>query len=144
MSEYYIDPAQLSCAIVETQALSCCTEELGQYILTIADKVLQFPSFRSYSRQLKDDMKSYSVERMMKRGIWTVDPTKNPFSYFTSGHSMNYINFLKSHYKRANKERKLVYDCLVKLLSLDLIGDKRQLQQAIKLYDENWKEYEDK
>lgn len=73
------------------------------FLIKLHKKVLNFPTFRSYSIDEKNEMMEYSLERFMKRGIYTADINKNLFSYFTTGIYTNYQNHLKRYYKRLNQ-----------------------------------------
>ena len=73
------------------------------FLIKLHKKVLNFLSFRNYSIDEKDEMMSYSLERIIKRGIYTADINKNLFSYFTTGIYTNYQNHLKRYYKRLNQ-----------------------------------------
>ena len=102
--EFYINPDDLKNEVEITQRNKQCTDKLATYLITLHKKVLNFPSFRSYSIDEKNEMMGYSLERFMKRGIYTADVNKNLFSYFTSGIYTNYQNYLKRYYKRLNQQ----------------------------------------
>lgn len=103
--EFYINPDDLKNEVEITQRNKQCTDKLATYLITLHKKVLNFPSFRNYSIDEKDEMMSYSLERFLKRGIYTADINKNLFSYFTTGIYTNYQNHLKRYYKRLNQQR---------------------------------------
>ena len=103
--EFYIDPDDLKNEVEITQRNKQCTDKLATYLITLHKKVLNFPAFRNYSIDEKDEMMSYSLERILKRGIYTADINKNIFSYFTTGIYTNYQNHLKRYYKRLNQQR---------------------------------------
>lgn len=103
--EFYIDPDDLKKEVEITQRNKQCTDKLATYLITLHKKVLNFTSFRNYSIDEKTEMVSYSLERLMKRGIYTADINKNLFSYFTTGIYTNYQNHLKHYYKRLNQQR---------------------------------------
>lgn len=103
--EYYINPDDLKNEVEITQRNRQCTDKLATYLITLHKKVLNFPAFRSYSIDEKNEMMGYSLERILKRGIYTADVNKNLFAYFTSGIYTNYQNHLKRFYKRLNQQR---------------------------------------
>ena len=113
--EYYIDPDELKKEVEITQHNKQCTDKLAIILITLHRKVLNFPSFRCYSIDEKNEMMSYSLERILKRGIFTADVNKNLFAYFTSGIYTNYQNYLKRHYKRLNQQRKYEEQVLLNL-----------------------------
>ena len=103
--EFYIDPDDLKNEVEITQRNKQCTDKLAMFLIMLHKKVLNFPSFRNYSTDEKTEMMSYSLERFLKRGIYTADINKNLFSYFTTGIYTNYQNHLKRYYKRLNQQR---------------------------------------
>lgn len=103
--EFYINPDDLKNEVEITQRNKQCTDKLAMFLIMLHKKVLNFPSFRNYSIDEKTEMMSYSLERFLKRGIYTADINKNLFSYFTSGIYTNYQNHLKRYYKRLNQQR---------------------------------------
>ena len=113
--EFYINPDDLKNEVEITQRNKQCTDKLALFLIKLHKKVLNFPSFRNYSIDEKDEMMSYSLERLMKRGIYTADINKNIFSYFTTGIYTNFQNHLKRYYKRLNKQRKYEKQVLLNL-----------------------------
>ena len=113
--EYYINPDDLKNEVEITQRNKQCTDKLATYLITLHKKVLNFPTFRNYSIDEKNEMMSYSLERILKRGIYTADVNKNLFSYFTSGIYTNYQNYLKRYYKRLTQWREYEEQVLLKL-----------------------------
>lgn len=103
--EYYISPDDLKNEVEITQRNKQCTDKLATFLIKLHKKVLNFPAFRNYSIDEKDEMMSYSLERIIKRGIYTADVNKNLFAYFTTGIYTNYQNHLKRYYKRLNQQR---------------------------------------
>lgn len=113
--EFYIDPDDLKNEVEITQRNKQCTDKLATYLITLHKKVLNFPAFRNYSIDEKDEMMSYSLERIIKRGIYTADINKNLFAYFTTGIYTNYQNHLKRYYKRLNQQREYQEQVLLNL-----------------------------
>ena len=103
--EFYINPDDLKNEVEITQRNKQCTDKLAMFLIKLHKKVLNFPAFRNYSIDEKDEMMSYSLERFLKRGIYTADINKNLFAYFTTGIYTNYKNHLKRYYKRLNQQR---------------------------------------
>ena len=113
--EYYINPDELKNEVELTQRNKQCTDKLATHLIILHKKVLNFPSFRSYSIDEKNEMMSYSLERFLKRGIYTADINKNLFAYFTSGIYTNYQNHIKRYYKRLNQQREYEKQVLLNL-----------------------------
>ena len=103
--EFYINPDELKNEVELTQRNKQCTDKLATFLINLHKKVLNFPAFRNYSIDEKTEMMSYSLERFLKRGIYTADINKNLFAYFTTGIYTNYQNHLKRYYKRLNQQR---------------------------------------
>ena len=112
---YYINPDDLKNEVELTQRNKQCTDKLATYLIILHKKILNFPTFRSYSIDEKTEMMSYSLERILKRGIYTADINKNLFSYYTSGIYTNYQNYLKRYYKRLNQQREYEKQFLLNL-----------------------------
>ena len=113
--ESYINPDDLKNEVEITQRNKQCTDKLALFLIKLHKKVLNFHSFRNYSTDEKTEMMSYSLERFMKRGIYTADINKNLFSYFTTGIYTNYQNHLKRYYKRLNQQREYEKEVLLNL-----------------------------
>lgn len=113
--EFYINPDDLKNEVEITQRNKQCTDKLAMFLIKLHKKVLNFPSFRNYSIDEKDEMMSYSLERILKRGIYTADINKNLFAYFTSGIYTNYQNHLKRYYKKLNQQREYEEQVLLNL-----------------------------
>lgn len=113
--EYYIKPDDLKNEVEITQHNKQCTNKLATYLIILHKKVLNFPAFKNYCIDEKDEMMSYSLERFLKRGIYTADTNKNLFSYFTTGIYTNYQNHLKRYYKRLNQQREYEEQVLLNL-----------------------------
>ena len=60
-------------------------------------------NFIGYRQDIKDEMKSYSLFRIFKRGLFTYNfECKNPFGYFTRAVFANYYTVLGQYYKKLN------------------------------------------
>lgn len=84
--------------------------------------ILKHKNFSGYRQDLKDEMKSYSLYRILKNGLFTFDFSKSPFSYFTRAVFCNYMNVIKRYYRRLNKHQAYVKGVLT---SIDTHGDAR-------------------
>ena len=90
-----------------------------------------------YSRDLKDEMVSYSLWRILKSGLKRYDPAKGstPFAYFSAAAFRNYVTVIKKYYKALNGRQKYARRILEKL---DTRGDE-VLERLVK----EWRESED-
>lgn len=53
-----------------------------------------FPCFKGRSKQDVEDAQSYSLYRLLKCGIYSADPEKNLFSYFTTAIKWNGVSYM--------------------------------------------------
>lgn len=86
-------------------------------LLDLHDGVLKHNNFRNYRQDLKDEMKSYSIYRILKCGLksFKFDSESTPFAYFTRSIFLNYYTVLARYYKRKNRHEEYVKNCLIKL-----------------------------
>ena len=91
--------------------------------MALHDNVLRNRSFNKYRQDLKEEMKSYSLFRVLKRGLatWRFDRGR-AFSYFTRAIFQNYITVLRRYYRRLNLHQQYVKGELAKI---DTRGDPR-------------------
>lgn len=62
------------------------TEEFGRYVMQIHAKVANtFPRFKSYSADVKEEVMSWSILKLLKYDYWKrLDPAKGSiFAYLT-------------------------------------------------------------
>ena len=118
----YIDNEELE-AELEKWRLSAAkpedrvpSERLGQLLLSLHDGILKHRNFNRYRQDLKEEMKSYSLYRILKCGLKSFDPRKaKAFSYFTHSVFINYMTVVMKYYKRLNKHQEYVRGELMKL-----------------------------
>ena len=53
-----------------------------------------FPCFKGRAKQDVEDAQSYSLYRLLKCGIFSADPEKNLFSYFTTAIKWNGVSYM--------------------------------------------------
>lgn len=64
-----------------------CTEKLGEMLIELHQHILRMPRYNKRSVQDKEEMQSFSIYRILKRGFETYDPeatAKKTFNYFSS------------------------------------------------------------
>ena len=88
----YMDAEELKLEIIKSKELNQPTERFGELMLILHDNVLRHKKFVMLPQDIKDELKSYSLLRIFKRGIITVDSSltaKKIFNYFSSACMMN-------------------------------------------------------
>lgn len=92
------------------------SERLGELLILLHDRIMGSGKFRGYRQDLKDEMKSFSIYRILKCGLKSYDfSKKNPFGYFTRAVQLNYIQVLKQYYNRLNRHQEFVKNELAKV-----------------------------
>jgi len=109
-------------------------------LLSMHDGVLRHKNFNKYRQDLKEEMKSYSLYRILKCGLKSFDKNKaKAFSYFTRAIFTNYVTVVMRYYKRLNKHQEYVKGCLAKL---DIHGSLK-LEQLLKSWTSSGEQYDD-
>lgn len=121
-SKYYIDNAELEAEMRAYQASSddpaqrTPSERLGELLLLMHKNILRHANFRNYREDLKEEMASFSVYRILKNGLKSFKfGMATPFSYFSRAIFNNFYTVLSRYYKRMNGHRAYVKGCLAKL-----------------------------
>lgn len=112
------------------------SNELGKMFMDIANKLGGHSKFRYYHNNVKDELISAAICRMVMNAH-KFDLTRensNPFGYFTMMAWNEFIFMCKKHYKQLNLKQKIAKEFLSQLESSDL-GDcdylKKQLNEMI-------------
>ena len=83
----YIDAEEFLKEVIQSQTDGKCTDRLGQLLIELHDHILTLSRFVKKPPQIKDEIKSYSIWRILSRGILTFDTTSTArrcFNYFTT------------------------------------------------------------
>lgn len=85
-SKFYIDPEQLKVNILKYNEHGNATEDLGNMILRLCDKILQHSKFRGYPDIVKDDMRSLACFHVVKglKNISSDRTGREMFNYLTT------------------------------------------------------------
>lgn len=102
-----INNDELYNAILNYRQTGVKSEQLGKLIFDLHNDVLLHRNFNRYQVEVKEDMRSYSLERIMKRGLETFDLSRKTqcWTYYTHSVFLNYYVWLKTHYRNINRER---------------------------------------
>lgn len=83
----YIDPDEFRDEVIKSQEENKCTERLAQLLLILHDHILTMPRFVNKPKQQKDEAKSFSIYRLLKKGIFSYKnntTSRKCFNYFTT------------------------------------------------------------
>lgn len=85
--------------------------------------MLKHEAFRGYRQDIKDEMKSFSIFRILKCGLKSYKfDKKNAFGYFTNACYRNYIQVLGRYYTKLNHHQNWLKNELAKI---DTYGNMR-------------------
>jgi hypothetical protein len=113
----YVDNDELEQELKKHIETGNVSERLGQILIDLHDHILQHKNFRGYRQDLKDEMKSYSLYRIIKRGLETWNPEKGgkAFSYLTRAIFQNFITIISRYYRRLNLHQEYIKNELASL-----------------------------
>ena len=94
------------------------TDRFARHLMTIQEKVIQFPRYRGYPKEIKDEMRSHNLQRWVKKGWQSINPDKNPFAYITQGCYLNFLQAVTNYFRQFNKHREYM-KALYELNGLD-------------------------
>ena len=83
-------------------------------------------NFRGYRQDLKDEMKGYSLLRIIKCGLNSFDPNRGckAFSYLTRAIFQNFITIITRYYRKLNNHQKWLKNELANLSPNDPVWKK--------------------
>ena len=120
-----------SSKIVEERTIS---EELGKMFLAICNKILNHSNFRNYSKELKEDMRSYAIWKLVK-GLKNYNfQFNNPFAWISMAYWNAFLTTIYRHYKQLNIKRDLMKKLSMELETYAGIDPRSSLNKAIKTY----------
>ena len=112
------------------------SEELGKMMIMIADKLLNHSSFRNYPLELKQDLRSLGLLKLI-RGLKNYNfKFNNAFAYFTQALWNSYITGLTKHYKQINIKREMMKKLFEEIETYSGIDPRSSLNRCIKAYIE--------
>ena len=83
----YIDADEFLKEVIQSKQNGACTERLGQMLLELHQHILSLSRFSKKSQEMKEEMQSYSLYRILSKGIFSFEDTSSPqrcFNYFTT------------------------------------------------------------
>lgn len=110
------------------------SEELGQMLMHMADKLLNHSNFRNYSKELKEDMRGYGLYKVI-RGFKNYNFNfTNPFAWITQAFFNAYLTIIGKNYKHINIKKSLMLKCMAELEGFNGISPNNSIQRCIKNY----------
>lgn len=83
----YIDSTEFLKEVIQSKQNGACTERLGQLLLELHQHILSLSRFSKKSPDMKEEMQSYSLYRILSKGLFSFDSNATPkecFNYFTT------------------------------------------------------------
>ena len=83
----YIDSTEFLNEVIQSKQLGRCTERLGQMLLELHQHILSLSRFAKKPQEMKEEAKSYSLYRILSKGLLSFDTDSSPqkcFNYFTT------------------------------------------------------------
>ena len=110
------------------------SEELGRMLLAIANKFLNHSNFRNYSKELKEDMRSYGLYKVI-RGLKNHNFTfNNPFSWVTQAFYNAFLTIIGKHYKHIDTKKELLKKFMSELEGISGISPNNAISKCIQNY----------
>lgn len=110
------------------------TNELGTMLLQIGNKLLNHSNFRNYPKEMKEDMRSYGILKVIK-GLKNYNfKFNNPFAWMTQAFYNSYLIIIGKHYKHINTRKELMNKYLSDLESFNGMSPNTSLARYIKNY----------
>lgn len=113
------------------------SEELGNMIMMIAQRLSNHSNFKNYSYDLKQEMKAYAHFKCIQ-GLKNYNfKFNNAFSYFTTACYNAFVSTISKYYKTLNGNRENAKRALEQLQSTANINVSKILSQSLKEFIEN-------
>ena len=110
------------------------SEELGKMLLAIANKYLNHSNFRNYSKELKEDMRSYGLYKVI-RGLKNYNfKFNNPFAWVTQAFRNAFLSIIMQHYKHINTRKVVLMKFMSDFESISGISPNNSISKCIQNY----------
>ena len=83
----YIDADEFLKEVIQSKQNGACTPRLGQLLLELHQHILSLSRFSKKPPDMKEEMQSYSLYRILSKGLLTFEDTSSArrcFNYFTT------------------------------------------------------------
>lgn len=110
------------------------SDELANMLLAIGNKLLNHSNFRNYTKELKDDMLMFGIEKIIK-GLKNYNfQFNNAFAYCTQSFWNAYLTIIAKHYKQQNIRKDLMLKLSQDLETYTGISPTSGINKCIKSY----------
>lgn len=110
------------------------SEELGRMLLAVGNKLLNHSNFRNYTKELKEDMRSYGLYKII-RGLKNYNfKFNNPFAWVTQAFYNAYLSVLSKHYKHINIKKEMLKKFVAEFECVSGVGPGSTIARCIKSY----------
>ena len=118
----------------ENPAKRIPSEEFGKMLLAIANKLLNHSNFRNYPKELKEDMRSFGLIKVI-RGLKTYNFNfNNPFAWITQALYNAYLTVIGQYYKHINIKKALLKKIMSELEEMNGISANNAISKCIQNY----------
>lgn len=115
------------------------SERMGNQMMTLAQHVMTSHHFNRYSKEIREDMISDGVMKIIKNLHNMKEEYKSSFfSYWTRCIWTASIVYLGKHYKNINKRKQLMIDCLEEMRTTNPLMNQElihNLQKELEQYE---------
>ena len=110
------------------------SEELGKMLIAIANKYLNHSNFRNYSKELKEDMRSYGLYKVL-RGLKNYNfKFNNPFAWVTQAFRNAFLSVIVQHYKHINTRKIIMQKFMLDFQHISGISPNNSINKCISNY----------
>lgn len=110
------------------------SEELGRMLMAIANKYLNHSNFRNYTKELKEDMRSYGLYKVL-RGLKNYNfKFNNPFAWVTQAFRNAFLSIIVQHYKHINTKKVLLKKFMLEFEHMSGISPNNSISKCIASY----------
>lgn len=119
------------------------SNELGKMFMDIANKLGGHTNFRYYNNNVKDELISAAIHRMVANAhkFDLLRPGGNAFAYFTQVAWNAFVFACKKHYKHINLKQKIATEYLSQLEGSEGLSDCNYLRKQLSEMIENGSDY---
>jgi hypothetical protein len=138
----YCSNKEMIAELVKYKETGVMSNELGKMFIDIANKLGGHSFFRYYNNNVKDELISSAIYRLVSNAhkFDLERPNGNAFSYFTQVAWNAFIFGCKKHYKHINLKQKIATEFLTQLEGSEL-GDCNYLRKQLTEMIENGSDY---